>query len=342
MKKLELVARNTAETITETELESLIGQAEAGESVRAYVGYEPSGPVHLGTWLSVNKLLDIQDAGMEPVVLLADRHAAKNNKGELDWLQNMAEYWEAVFRALGLTDAEYVLGSEFQDSQSYQSDLEALKSAVTVNRAVRALGDVADDAESATVSQIEYPLMQALDIEHLDIDLAIGGTDQRKIHMLARDELPKLDMVSPTVMHVDLLPALTGVNDKMSTSKPATMFPLHAPADVIRNRVGDAFFDPSLSIEENPVLETARRLIFERGHELHINTEYVDRTYDDINRLHTEVRQWSEEEYSGDKSIHPEDVKTGVAEWLVTELRPVREAVEKQPELLDPIKETND
>lgn len=333
MDRKQRVKRDVEEVITDEELEALL---ESDDTTRAYIGFEPSGPVHLGTWLSVYKLLDVQEAGFKPIVLLADLHAYKNNKGELAWLRDMAEYWETVFRALGLTDAEYVLGSEFQTTSAYRDDLEQLKDVVTVNRAVRALGEVADDADSATVSQIEYPLMQALDIEHLDVDLAIGGTDQRKIHMLARDELPKIGLSSPTALHFDLLPALTGTGEKMSTSKPETMFPLHAPEDIVRDRIQGAFFDPELAVEENPILEIADRFILGRGETLHIETEYVDRRYTDIEQLHTELRNWASEG-TDDEEVHPQDVKTGIADWVVNELRPIREALEPRPELLDPL-----
>lgn len=337
MDRVELVERHTEETVTSDELDTLVETIEDGGDVRAYIGFEPSGPVHLGTWLSVYKLLDVEQAGFTPVVLLADLHAAKNNKGDLEWLQSMAKYWKTVFQALGLTDAEYVLGSEFQREQAYRDDLQKLKDVVTVNRATRALGDVASDAGAATVAQIEYPLMQALDIEHLDVDLAMGGTDQRKIHMLARDELPRIGYDSPTVSHLELLPALTGAGDKMSTSEPETMFALHAQPETIRERVTGAFFDPELGVDENPVLEIAARFIFQRDETLHIDTEYVNREYTSIEQLQIEVQNWADDTYSGEATIHPQDVKTGVAEWLVTALQPVREAFAADPELLNPL-----
>ncbi|WP_135305425.1 tyrosine--tRNA ligase [Haloarcula amylovorans] len=335
MDRKHLVERDTEETITEDELTVLL---ESKDTIRAYIGFEPSGPVHLGTWLSIFKLLDVQKAGFTPVVLLADLHAYKNSKGELAWLEAMAEYWEAVFRALGLKDAEYILGSEFQTTSDYQDDLERLKSEVTVNRAVRALGDVADDSESATISQIEYPLMQALDIEYLDVDLALGGTDQRKIHMLARDELPRIGFSSPTALHFGLLPALTGTGEKMSTSKPETMFPLHAPEETVRSRIQGAFLDPELTIAENPILEIGDRFIFKRGETLHIQTEYVDRKYTDTEQIHAEMQNWASDSDDGE-TIHPQDVKTGIADWLVAELKPVREMVKDCPEILQPIEE---
>ena len=77
----ELVTRNAAEVVTEEEVEAL---ADDPEGKRAYVGYEPSGVLHLGHLLTANKLIDLQDAGIEVVVLLADVHAYLNDKGTFE------------------------------------------------------------------------------------------------------------------------------------------------------------------------------------------------------------------------------------------------------------------
>ena len=329
----EIIERNTEETVTEEELEDLCTPSETS-SPRAYIGFEPSGPCHLGNLLAIHKLQDIQEAGFQPVVLFADIHAHKNNKGSLDQIQAIAEYWQTTFKALGLEDTEYVLGSSFELEPEYQSLLNELKNTVTVNRAQRALGDIADDTSEATVGQLEYPLMQALDIPHLNVDLAVGGTDQRKIHMLARDELPQLGMNPPTALHFKLLSALTGTGDKMSSSKPETMFPLHASETIITERIDNAFLDPELPVEENPVLEIAERFIFRRNEKLEIDTEYVDRTYNNIDRLHSELQNWASDSETDDE-IHPADVKTGVAQWMIAELAPVREAFKEKPKQLE-------
>ena len=45
------------------------------------------------------------------------------------------------------------------------------------------------------VSHVIYPLIQALNIEYLDLDLAVGGTDQRKVHALQRDILVSIGCI---------------------------------------------------------------------------------------------------------------------------------------------------
>ncbi|MDY6789553.1 MAG: tyrosine--tRNA ligase, partial [Candidatus Nanohaloarchaea archaeon] len=77
----ELVLRNTAEVVTKEELNEVLEK----DSPRCYVGYETSGPVHLGHWISVRKMLDLQKAGFDPVILWADLHTFLNRKGEEEW-----------------------------------------------------------------------------------------------------------------------------------------------------------------------------------------------------------------------------------------------------------------
>jgi tyrosyl-tRNA synthetase len=42
---------------------------------------EPNGPMHLGHFVTITKLLDLERAGFKVVILLADVHALLNRKG---------------------------------------------------------------------------------------------------------------------------------------------------------------------------------------------------------------------------------------------------------------------
>ena len=86
---------------------------------------------------------------------------------------------------------------------------------------------VARDLDHAHTSQVLYPLMQSLDIAHLDLDIAYGGIEQRKIHMIAREELPKLGYKAPVCLHSPLINSLKGPGVKMSSSQPETMIKIH-------------------------------------------------------------------------------------------------------------------
>jgi len=87
-------------------------------------------------------------------------------------------------------------------------DMLKLARSTTLNRARRSMDEVSRDAENPKVSQMIYPLMQALDIAHLGVDVAVGGIDQRKIHMLAREGLPELGYPAPVCIHTPYFLAL--------------------------------------------------------------------------------------------------------------------------------------
>lgn len=323
----ELVLRNTEEVVTEEELDEVLEK----DKPRCYVGYEPSGPVHLGHWISARKLLDLQKAGFHTLVLWADLHAYLNKKGDEDWLEAMADYWQATFEALGL-DAEYVRGRSFQEKTEYFHDVLQMSQEVTLNRGERAMGEVAS-GENTYISHVVYPLMQALDIEYLDLDLAVAGIDQRKIHMLAREKLPKLGYRKPTCLHWPMLASLSGTGEKMSSSKKETMFPLHAEPSHIREVIENGYC-PAGEAEDNPVLQIAKFFIFGADRELEIkrDEEYGgDVSYENYRQLEKDFVEGE---------LHPLDLKNAVAEEVVERLKPVRERFKEEPELLDPLVET--
>ena len=325
--KKEIVLRNTDEIVTEEELEEVLEM----ESPNTYVGYETSGPVHLGHWASIRKLQDLEKAGFHVKVLFADLHTYLNKKGEEDWILAMCDYWQATFEACGL-DAEFIRGREFEEKTEYFHDVLDLATKTTINRGQRSMSEVASgDEDSRAISQIIYPLMQALDIEYLDVDLAMGATDQRKIHMMARESLPKIDYRKPTCIHHPLVVSLQGT-EKMSSSKPKTMFPLHAAEETVKSRIKDAYC-PAGELEENPILQICQFHIFGDDEELDI--ERPEKYGGDLHYSSFEELQADFE--SGE--LHPQDLKNGVAEHIADKLEPVREKFKENPKLLEPLEE---
>jgi len=327
-KRKQIVLRNTSEIVQEEELDQIL---EEKDNPTTYIGYETSGPLHLGHWLSIRKALDMQKAGFNVKILFADLHTYLNKKGEEEWIQAMTEYWQATFESLGL-NADFIRGREFQEGTEYFHDLLDLSKETTINRGTRSMQEVArGDRDSQSISQIVYPLMQALDIEYLDVDIAIGGIEQRKIHMLSREVLPKIGYRKPTCLHHPLVVSLTG-GDKMSSSQPETMFPLHASEKTIKERIKDAYC-PQGETEENPVIQVARFHIFGDDEELEIKRpdEYGgDLTYDSLETLKEDFES---------ENLHPQDLKNAVADHIAAKLEPVRERFKEDPDLLECLEE---
>src|SRR5438105_750203 len=116
--KINLITRNLEETLTEGELRELI---DSDTPLRHYIGYEISGKVHVGGLFMMSKVKDLQDAGVEVQILLADWHTWLNKKldGTLETAQRLGrEYFEEAYKAAAIcagADPEkinFVLGSE--------------------------------------------------------------------------------------------------------------------------------------------------------------------------------------------------------------------------------------
>ncbi|MGQ3410912.1 tyrosine--tRNA ligase [Natrinema sp. LN54] len=324
MDTYDLITRNAEEVVTDEEVSDLAADP-AGK--RAYVGYEPSGVLHLGHLLTANKLIDLQEAGMDVVILLADVHAYLNDKGTFDEIQDTAEQMKAQFLAYGLDEAqtEFVYGSEFQLDEEYVLDLHTLEVDTTMNRAQRAMAEIQGD-ETAKVSHLVYPLMQSLDIEYLDLDLAVGGLDQRKVHMLAREKLPEVDYEVRPALHTPIVADLTSGEGKMSSSEGVTISMEDSTED-LEEKVNSAYCPPTRDPEpdddgnerENPVLELFEYHVFPRFDEIVVERPEKyggDLTYEDYEALADDLE-------SGE--LHPADAKGTLATYLDELIAPGRE-----------------
>jgi tyrosyl-tRNA synthetase len=315
--KIQRVLRNTEEIITEHELKDLLEKRET----TTYVGYEPSGKIHLGHLLTVNKLIDLQEVGFKVIILLADVHAYLNEKGSFEEIEKVAEMNREVFIALGLDErkARFVLGSTYQFERDYVINLLKLARLTTLNRAKRSMDEVSRRKTDPLISQMVYPLMQAMDIAYLGVDLAVGGIDQRKIHMLARENLPRIGYKAPVCLHTPILLGLDG--EKMSSSKGNFISVDDSEGDV--NKKIKRAFCPLGEIENNPVLQMFRYHIFPRYE--HITLERDDKfggdvVYDSYSLL--------EEDYHLGK-IHPMDLKINAAKYINELIEPARRRLKR-------------
>lgn len=316
MDRLELIKRNVQEIVTEEELTKLL---ETKEHPTAYVGYEPSGKIHMGHVLTVNKLLDLQKAGFKITVLLADVHAYLNQKGTLEQVREIADYNKRCFIALGLDPKEtnFVYGSDYQLSSEYMLNVLKLTRLTSLNRARRSMDEVGRQMDDPKVSQMVYPIMQAIDIAMLGVDVAVGGIDQRKIHMLAREGLPSIGFPAPLCIHTPIILGFDG--NKMSSSN-ENFISVDDTEEQINAKMKKAYC-PAGELENNPVLELFRyhicpryeEVVFRRpekfGGDLHC------RSYGELEQVYA----------SG--QLHPMDLKNGAASYMNMILETVRSVI---------------
>ena len=305
-RKLELIKRNTDEILNEKEIPNMLKK----KSLKAYCGYEPSGPIHLGHLVTMMKLLDLQKAGIKPIVLLANWHAWLNKKGSWEFIEKEVKTWQKGMKSTGLTKAKFVKGTSFQREKSYIDDVMVLALNTTINRGMRSMQTVARDIDNAKISQIIYPLMQVQDIKALELDFVVGGMDQRKIHALATEQLPKINnKKKPIFLHTGIITSLKGPGSKMSSSVPGSMITINDSKKEIETKIKKAYCPESI-VEKNPVLEITKLILFPKFEKIKINR---DKKFGG-NKTYTTYKDL-EKDYQ-DKKLHPVDLKNTVANLL--------------------------
>ena len=359
--KIELIkAPPTEEILTEGDLRTAF---EIGLPLKHYIGFEVSGLLHLGTgFMTALKVADLQKAGISCSIFLADYHSWINEKlgGDLDYIKKTAVgFYKDAFRlALETVGADpdkikFVIGSELYEELgnkywttaleiAKQTNLARIKRSITI--AGRKMG------EEVNFALLWYPVMQVADIFAQGLNLAHGGMDQRKAHVIARDVAPLLkysmplkrvhdgceEKYKPIALHHHLILGLqeppvwpipkNKIKEviaamKMSKSKPNTAVFLTDSEENIKTKLMAAFC-PAKNIEYNPILDWTKHIIFKLNKELTLErpqkyggTIHFD-SYEELEKLYAEGK------------IHPVDLKNAVAAELIKILEPIRKYFE--------------
>lgn len=307
----EAITNNTSEVLTEDDLKNLLATKDP-DAITAYCGYETSGPVHLGHLVTIMKLKELADAGIRVKVLFADYHTFLNRKGDWEFIHEQAKRWEDTFKAAGL-DAEFVLGSSFQRSMEYFDDVLKLALKTSMNRGLRSMEMVARDFEHAKVSQVIYPLMQTADIKWLEVDIAVGGMEQRKIHALAREIYSEVNDKPFVAIHTPLITSLLG-EGKMSSSVPDSNVSFDDSEDQIARKIAKAHC-PAKVLEGNPIIEIARLIVFPYATSIRI--ERSENFGGPLSFAHPDELEAAF--VKGE--LHPKDLKDAISRYLVEILK---------------------
>jgi len=199
-----------------------------------------------------------------------------------------------------------------------------LATVTTEKRARRSMDELSRSTKDRKVSQTIYPLMQAIDIAFLNINVAVGGIDQRKIHMLARENLPKLGFKPPICIHTPLLIGLNG--EKMSSSL-GNYIAVQETEESVEKKLMGAYCPPEVA-DGNPILQIYKHTLFpdENIGAVGIEIERKDKYGGDISYARYEEL---EHDYVHGR-LHPLDVKTNAVRYLNEVLEPIRKKADKE------------
>lgn len=337
--RFDILARNAEEIVTPQELKELL---QTIERPKAYIGFEPSGLVHLGWVICADKVRDFIKVGFDITIFFADWHAYINDKlgGDIEAIRLCARYMEECFEALGVPRDKitFMYATDLMDDIDYWTKVIAIGKNSTLSRIKRAMTIMGREESEAEIdtSKIMYPMMQAADIFALDVDVAYAGIDQRRVHMLAREVAEKLGWKKPVALHTPLLPGLKGrekmdpVSAKMSKSDPDSGIIIHDSPEEIRRKILKAFCPPE--VDGNPILAIAKMIVFNRKELLRI-----ERPEKFGGPVEFKSYQELESAYSAGE-LHPMDLKNGIADSLIELLAPVREYFSQHPQNLEKLK----
>lgn len=232
-----LIYRNIAEILGQDILDAKIAK---GEILTAYIGFAPTGKIHLGYLLPCVKIRDLTLVGCRVAIMIADIHCVIDERKTPSHLVNLrTEYYRLsltdLLQRLGanLDLVKFVKGSEFQLSQQYTMDLLEMSTRVTITMAQRAGAGVVKKDKHPKLGSLMYPLMQAIDENYVgqasfgsQADIELGGTDQRKIFTFALDHMVKDTtarmsyLMNPIISLSKPKPKSESEVDKMSASDP--------------------------------------------------------------------------------------------------------------------------
>ena len=352
LKRLKLMVNGAQEVVGLDHLISVLagGPSMAGDDViRCYVGFEPSGTAHIGWKVLALRLRHLLDAQANVMVFLADWHAWVNDKfsGDMAAIQTTARYMEDTFRALlghpeegdGPGQLRFVWASAIMSDGDYWARVLRWSKGMTLAQVRKTFSIMGRDEASSEndLSKFYYPAMQAADIGHMQIDLAIGGMDQRKAHMYMRDVSQRWGWPKATCLHTPIISGLNAsggrmetFDHKMSKSDPRGAILLHDDQALIRKKMRKAYLDPA--DEHSPVYELAEHIVLPEQGVIHVTP----------NPKFGEPSQWNNLDAFraavSDGSLHPLDAKWGVADGLAAGLSSVASHFEAEPDLLEAVR----
>ncbi len=352
IERLKLMINGAQEVVGLDHLISVLagGPTMAGDDViRCYVGFEPSGTAHIGWKVLALRLRNLLDAQANVMVFLADWHAWVNDKfsGDMAAIQTTARYMEDTFRALlghpeegeGPGQLRFVWASTVMSDGDYWARVLRCSKGMTLAQVRKTFSIMGRDEASSDndLSRFYYPAMQAADIGHMHIDLAIGGMDQRKAHMYMRDVSQRWGWRKATCLHTPIISALSAsggrmesFDHKMSKSDPRGALLLHDDEAAMRKKMRKAYLDPA--DEHSPVYELAKHIVLPEQGVIHVtpNPKFGEPSqWHDLDAFRAAV---------ADGTLHPLDAKWGVADGLAAGLAGVASHFEADPALLDAVR----
>ncbi len=331
--KLALIKNNLQEVLGEDRIRAILEERD----LKVYWGTATTGKPHIAYFVPMTKIAEYLRAGCEVTILFADLHAYLDNmKAPWELLHLRAKYYEFAIKGIlesigvSLEKLRFIKGTDFQLSREYVLEIFRMSSMVTEHDAKKAGSEVVKQVESAVLSGLIYPGMQALDEEFLGVDAQFGGVDQRKIFTFAEKYMPALGFKKRAHLMNPMVPGLNG--GKMSSSEVESKIDLLDDAQAIQAKIRKAFCEEG-NVETNGVLPFIKFVLFPVFSLRSSTPTFVisrpekfggDVAFTSYEELHAAFAA---------KQIFPLDLKNAAVGYINSLLEPIRRAFEESSEL---------
>ena len=228
--QLAYLTKGTEETIRVEELRvKLERSARTGKPLRVKVGFDPTAPdIHLGHTVVIRKMKHFQDLGHTVIFLIGDftgligdpsgQNVTRKPMTPEQVAANAETYKKQVFKILRPEKTVVDFNSRWLGALTGR-DWITLCSKYTVARMLERdeFSKRFKEQRPIAIHELLYPLAQAYDSVALEIDVELGGTDQKFNLLVGRTIQQEYGQESQVIMTMPLLEGLDGVQ-KMSKS----------------------------------------------------------------------------------------------------------------------------
>lgn len=149
---------------------------------KALWGIAPTGKPHFGYIPYVFALKELTKHGCEIIPLIANFHGyLDGNKSDWDQIDTRTQQYRQWLNAVGLTNI--IETNDFYTKADYITLMFKASATFNSNDILNA-GDstLKNDIKDSMVSDLVYTLTQIIDLQYLDVDLAICGIDESPIY----------------------------------------------------------------------------------------------------------------------------------------------------------------
>jgi len=232
----EFLTRGVEKVVTKEELKK---KMSSGKKLRAYIGYDVTGPdLHIGHGATLMKLLHWQKLGHQVILVIGDDtsrigdHSDKLEKRkrltdkEIDF--NKKQFREQFAKIIDLNIAEVRYNSEWLDKLKFR-DVVELASLFSLQQMIdrENFAERLKMKKTIGLEEIMYPLMQGYDSVALNVDLEMGATDQT-FNLLAGRKIMQAFGLKP--QSVITVPFVTGTDGRKMSKSWGNYIPMRASA----------------------------------------------------------------------------------------------------------------